>query len=175
MKTTKSSSPWYNGDPWGDDTSLLGTPLNIPVPSETSSFVQITSLPANGTVVLSDGSTPVTVGESLPPAQAAGLRFKPSGAASSSQLDFDEIAPSSSPTRWSIGLLFDVASNSIIPSGPSLVTGNTSDGAPPDDTDRLADAVAPAAAAPLAAASVNASSAAAMNISTPRQTAAAPA
>src|SRR3954470_877575 len=149
MKTTKSSTSWDNQDTSSDDISLLGTPLNIPVPSEASGIIQIRTLPANGTVVLADGSTPVTVDQSLTPAQAAELQFKPSGVGSSSQLSFDEVAPSSSPIHWSIGLLFDAVTNRITPTAPIAVTDDTSDGAQADDTDPMANAVAPAGTAPL--------------------------
>src|SRR6185437_8789180 len=66
-----------------DYNSVYGEALNLWVPSEeaSSAVIQVAALPTNGTVVLSDGSTRVTVGEQLTPAQAGGLRFKPNGAA----------------------------------------------------------------------------------------------
>ena len=77
-----------SSDTPGDYNSVFGIALNPDVPSEAPSSVtfQITALPTNGTVVLADGSTPVSVGQSLTPAQAAGLRVKPNGVAQSSQL-----------------------------------------------------------------------------------------
>ena len=73
----------------GDYNSVFGRALNITVPSEAPSSItlQVTALPTNGMVVLSDGSTPVSAGQSLTPAQAAGLRFKPNGVAQSSHVD----------------------------------------------------------------------------------------
>lgn len=39
--------------------------------------VTVTTVPANGTLLLADGSTVVTAGQTLTPTQAAGLQFKP--------------------------------------------------------------------------------------------------
>ena len=55
-------------------------------------------------MVLADGSTPVTVGETLATAQAAGLRVHPNGVQVSSELDFDVVASNSAPTHWRIAL-----------------------------------------------------------------------
>ena len=90
----------------GDYNSVFGMALNISVPSEAPSIVtfQVTGLPTNGTVVLSDGTTPVSVGQSLTPAQTAGLRFKPNGVAQNSQFDFDEVIPGRPATHRSINI-----------------------------------------------------------------------
>ena len=65
----------------GSYSAVLGTPMNIGVPSEAPSplTATLTGLPSDGTVVLEDGSTPVQVGQGLSMAQLAGLRFKPRG------------------------------------------------------------------------------------------------
>lgn len=60
----------------------LATPLGIATPVDinfTSSdlTIQITALPADGAVLLSDGTTRVTVGEMLTVAQLTGLLFQP--------------------------------------------------------------------------------------------------
>ena len=102
----------------GDYNSVFGKALNIAVPSEAPSrsvTVQVTELPTNGTVVLSDGRTPVRVGQSLTPAQAAGLRFKPNGVAQSSHFDFAEVIPGRPHTPKTINLPFDSKTKTITP------------------------------------------------------------
>ena len=58
------------------------TPIGIVPPSDanyaaSALSVTVTGLPTDGTVRLSDGTTPVTIGESLTVAQLTGLMFKP--------------------------------------------------------------------------------------------------
>ena len=60
----------------------LATAILIPAPSDTSYTSEqltiiVTALPSDGTVLLSDGITPVKVGEILTVAQLTGLRFRP--------------------------------------------------------------------------------------------------
>src|SRR5262249_6071395 len=138
-------NPVSNGDPPGSYSSVFGMPLDIIVPSEAPSpaTFQITALPTNAAVVLADGSTPVSVGQSLTPAQAAGLRIKPNGVAQSSHLDFNEVIPGMPSVPRSVNLPFDSNANSI-----TLPT--TSHIAP--DATALATA-APATAAPAMAGS----------------------
>src|SRR5262249_31578760 len=90
----------------GDYNSGFGHALNISVPSEAPSSVtfQVKGLPTNGTVVLSDGTTPVSVEQSLTPAQAAGLRVRPNGVAQNSQFDVDEVIPGQPVIRRSISI-----------------------------------------------------------------------
>src|SRR5262249_54808867 len=99
-------NPASKGDPPDSYNSVFGHALNINVPSEAPSSVtfQVTGLPTNGTVVLSDGTTPVSVGESLTPAQTAGLRDHPNGVAQNSQFDFDEVIPGQPVTHRSINI-----------------------------------------------------------------------
>jgi hypothetical protein len=64
------------------DENNGATPIGIVAPSDASYAVsqlsvKVTALPTDGAVLLSDGSTPVTVGESLTVAQLTGLEFKP--------------------------------------------------------------------------------------------------
>ena len=107
-------------EPPGDYNSRFGVSLGISSPSEARSrnIVQIIALPTNGVVVRSDGRTPVTVGESLIPSQAAGLRFKFSGVPVSSQLNYDVILPGGSLTHWSISLPFDPTTGTVTPAAP---------------------------------------------------------
>ena len=67
-------NPAPNGSPPDSYNSMFGKGLGINVPSEAPSFVtfQVAGLPTNGTVVLPDGTAPVSVGESLTPAPTAG-------------------------------------------------------------------------------------------------------
>jgi hypothetical protein len=121
-----------NGDPADSNDSVNGVPLNIAVPSGASSAVavQVTQLPTNGTLVLADGSTPVSLGESLTPEQTAGLRLNPNGVTESSQFDFDETIQGGSATPMAISLAFDPTTNSITPAstapGTAPVTSDPS-------------------------------------------------
>src|SRR4029077_1152761 len=56
--------------------------------------VTVTALPSDGTVVLADGITPVTLGETLTVAQLTGLKFRPSLASATATL---VIGPSNTP------------------------------------------------------------------------------
>jgi hypothetical protein len=111
----------------GDYNSVFGTALNLDVPSEAPSSVnfQITALPTNGTVVLADGSTTVSVGQSLTPAQAAGLRLKPNGVAQSSHFDLAEVIPGRPPIPRSVNLPFDPNTNTITPGATAAPTTTT--------------------------------------------------
>ena len=111
----------------GDYNSVFGIALNPNVPSEAPSFVtfQITALPTNGTVVLADGSTPVSVGQSLTPAQAAALRLKPNGVAQSSQVDFAQVIAGLPPIPRSITLPFDSTTNTITLGGTAAPASTT--------------------------------------------------
>ncbi|MGY4828688.1 VCBS domain-containing protein [Sphaerotilaceae bacterium SBD11-9] len=62
----------------GAEDSTLPIPLAGQDADGSIASVRITALPANGTVLMADGVTPVTVGQVLTPAQAAGLLFSPS-------------------------------------------------------------------------------------------------
>jgi hypothetical protein len=64
------------------DENSGATAIGIQAPSDASFAssalgVTVTGLPTDGTVLLANGSTPVTVGESLTVAQLTGLMFKP--------------------------------------------------------------------------------------------------
>ena len=86
--------------------SVFGRALNLAVPFEAATTtglkIQVTALPTNGNLVLSDGSTRVTVGEFLTAGQAAkACNFKPNGLAQSSHFDFDYVIPGIPPTHRS--------------------------------------------------------------------------
>jgi hypothetical protein len=99
-------NPASNGDPPDSYNSVFGKALGINVPSEAPSSVtfQVKGLPTNGTVVQSDGTTPVNMGESLTPAQTAGLRVMPNGATQNSQFDVDEVIPGQTVIHKSINI-----------------------------------------------------------------------
>ncbi|HOX66632.1 MAG TPA: Ig-like domain-containing protein, partial [Burkholderiaceae bacterium] len=61
----------------GDEDTLLPVSLTGTDADGTVQSVTVTTLPSNGTLFLHDGTTPVTVGTPLSPADAAQLVFKP--------------------------------------------------------------------------------------------------
>src|SRR6266566_2904780 len=59
----------------------LATAIAIPAPTDTdfassALLVTVMALPSDGMVLLADGSTPVTLGETLTVAQLTGLKFR---------------------------------------------------------------------------------------------------
>src|SRR5262249_52100995 len=53
-------------------------PIGIPAPSDASAVtITVTGLPSDGSILLPDGATPVTLGETLTTTQLAGLEFEP--------------------------------------------------------------------------------------------------
>jgi hypothetical protein len=95
----------------GGYNSVFGKALNIAVPSEARSnsvTVQVTELPTNGTVVLADGSTPISVGQILTFKQLSGLRFKPNPGAipQSSLFRWNETTPGGMITSRNVALPF---------------------------------------------------------------------
>ena len=69
------------------------TPIGIAAPTDanfaaTALSVSVTGVPTDGTVVLSNGTTPVTVGQSLTVAQLTGLEFVPTAGASAQSSSF---------------------------------------------------------------------------------------
>src|ERR1700693_6212989 len=82
----------------------LATPIAIPAPTDTNFassalVVTVTALPSHGTVVLADGITPVTLGETLTVAQLVGLKFRPTldGFSTSSTFAFTVSDPADNP------------------------------------------------------------------------------
>ena len=111
--TTLAAAPPVS--PPADYNSVYGEALNLWVPSEEGSpdTIQIMGLPTNGTVVLSDGTTRVAVGQQLTPAQAAGLRFKPNGVAQSSHFDYKLTAPGGLTASRSEALAIDPLTGTV--------------------------------------------------------------
>src|SRR6185437_15977573 len=73
--------------------NAAATAINIPAPTDpnyaaSQLTVTVTSLPTDGTVLLSNGTTPVTVGQSLTVTQLTGLEFKPTNGISSASSEF---------------------------------------------------------------------------------------
>lgn len=103
----------------GDYNSVFGKALNIDVPSEALSStltIEVTGLPTNGKkVVRSDGSTQVNVGDTLTPAEAAGLRFKGNGNGQSSHFDYDEVLPGRPHTPKTIDIPGDDSTDAVAP------------------------------------------------------------
>ena len=128
LVATAAQPAGSNGDTPGSYNAVFGMPLDIDVPSEAPSLfaVQVTALPTNGTVVMPDGSTPVSVGQSLTPAQAAGLRLKPNGVAQSSQFDFKAVIPGRPSIPASVKLPFNSTTNSITLPTASIIAPDTS-------------------------------------------------
>jgi hypothetical protein len=88
--------------------------------------VIVNSLPGDGTVYLSDGTTPVQVGEQLTVAQLTGLTFKPAAGQSSESSSFAYTVtdPSGLSTAGSATLAIGAASGS----SPTLTVGNVISG-----------------------------------------------
>jgi len=67
--------------------AISGAPtwIGIIPPTDASTYaIVVTGLPTDGTVLLSDGTTAVTTGQSLTTTQLTGLKFKPTGSAGES-------------------------------------------------------------------------------------------
>jgi hypothetical protein len=57
-----------------------------------ASAVTVTALPSDGTALLADGITPITLGETLTVAQLVGLQFRPTlDSFGTSSVDFDAL------------------------------------------------------------------------------------
>ncbi len=125
--TTLAAAPPVS--PPADYNSVYGEALNLWVPSEEGSpdTIQIMGLPTNGTVVLSDGTTRVAVGQQLTPAQAAGLRFKPNGVAQSSHFDYKLTAPGGLAASRSEALAIDPLTRTVTTptTGPIVAPSTT--------------------------------------------------
>ena len=121
------------GDPVTTPTALTvssgsaATPISIPMPTD-SAFtnsndlnVSVLSLPSNGIVSLSGGSTPVTVGEELTVAQLTTLTFEPTQglSADSSVFSYDIADPDDASTTGTVTL-------AIAGTGPSPVVDSLS-------------------------------------------------
>jgi len=107
------------------------TPIGIAAPTDPNYSaaqlaVIVNSLPGDGTVYLSDGTTPVQVGEQLTVAQLTGLTFKPVAGQSSESSSFTYTVtdPSSLSTAGSATLAIGAPSGSA----PTLTVSNVISG-----------------------------------------------
>ena len=103
------------------------TPINIQSPtdanySSSALNVTVTALPADGSVVLSNGTTPVTLGESLTVAQLTSLEFVPLPGASSqsSTFTYKVTDPSGSSSAGSAALGIGASSTSLMTTSAAL-------------------------------------------------------
>jgi Domain of unknown function (DUF4082)/Bacterial Ig domain/Cadherin-like domain len=109
------------------------TPIGILAPTD-SSFpssqltVKVTSLPTDGSVVLSDGTTPVTTGEVLSVAQLTGLEFVPTpGAfAQSSSFAYSVSDPTGSTASGSATLKIGANNTPLVATQTSLTVAENS-------------------------------------------------
>lgn len=117
LVATATQSAVSNGATPGSYNAVFGLPLDIDVPSEAPSSLtaQVTGLPTNGTVVMSDGNTPVSVGQSLTPAQAGEL--PDCSRASGSRWPEARLRGRPSPGG---GLSFSLQDNLLLDLGPAL-------------------------------------------------------
>jgi len=103
------------------------TPIGIAAPTD-SSFaasalsVQVTSLPANGTVLLLDGVTPVIAGGTLTSAQLAGLEFAPTpgAVAQTSSFTYNVSDPTGATTSGSATLGIGPSNAPLVTTGAKL-------------------------------------------------------
>ena len=105
----------------------LATPIDIQAPtdayySSSALNVTVTALPTDGSVVLSNGVTPVTLGEGLTVAQLTSLEFVPSPGVSSQSSSFSYTVtdPSGSSGTGSAVLAIGASSTSLVTTAASL-------------------------------------------------------
>jgi hypothetical protein len=113
------------------------TPIGIPAPTDATFAAsalgaKVTGLPTDGTVVLSDGVTAVTVGQSLTVAQLTGLEFKPtSGAfAQSSSFGYSVSDPTGATTSGGATLSIGASSAPLVTTPASLTVDENSGATP---------------------------------------------
>ena len=107
--------------------NALATPIDIQAPTDASYSssalnVTVTALPTDGSVVLSNGTTAVTLGESLTVAQLTGLEFVPTPGASSqsSTFGYKVTDPSGSSGTGSAALAIGTSSTSLMTTAAAL-------------------------------------------------------
>ena len=113
------------------------TPIGILIPTDASFAgsalnVSVTALPSDGKVVLSDGITPVSVGQSLTVAQLAGLEFVPTPGASgqSSSFKYSVSDPSGATTSGSATLGIGPSNAALVTTAQSLTVAENSGATP---------------------------------------------
>ena len=120
------------------DASFVSTALNA----------RVMALPTNGTVMLSDGSTPVTLGETLTIGQLTGLQFKPTPgvSAQSSSFTYNVTDPTGSTTAGNATLIVGPNNTPLVTTPQSLTVVANSAATPigivaPNDTNFAASAL----------------------------------
>src|SRR5437762_12929404 len=109
----------------------IPTPTDANFPASQLS-VTVTALPLNGAVLLADGTTPVSIGESLTVAQLIGLEFRPvpNSAGQSSDLAFTVSDPGGNTVSASATLAIDLSNTPPVATAPTASTNTASTGSP---------------------------------------------
>jgi hypothetical protein len=109
------------------------TAIGIPAPTDanfgsSSLSVTVSALPQDGTVVLSNGPTAVTVGEALTVQQLTGLEFvsTPGASATSSSFTYSVSDPSGATSSGSATLSIGAANAALVTTPASLTVGEDS-------------------------------------------------
>jgi hypothetical protein len=107
------------------------TPIGIAAPTDpnysaSQLTVEVASLPSDGTVLLSDGVTPVSVGQTLSVAALTTLLFAPTPnlASTSSNFLYTVTDPSGLSTKGSATVAIAATSGGISPDGSTLLAGS---------------------------------------------------
>ena len=113
------------------------TPIDIQAPtdanySSSALNVTVTALPTDGSVVLSNGVTPVTLGESLTVAQLTSLEFVPAPGASSQSSTFNYTVtdPSGSSSAGSAPVGIGASGTSLVTTPAALTVDENGGGTP---------------------------------------------
>src|SRR5215471_3741318 len=127
----------------------LATAIAIPAPTDTNFassalVVTVTALPSDGTVLLADGITPVTLGETLTVAQLTGLEFRPTldSFGTSSTFAFTVSDPASN-TASATATLAIGPSNTPLVTTPAGSTENSTSLTVPENSAATAIAIPP--------------------------------
>ena len=106
------------------------TAINIPAPSDpnyaaSQLAVTVTALPTDGSVLLSNGTTPVTVGETLTVAQLTGLEFQPTAGVFGQSSTFTySVKDPAGLTATGSETLKTAAGTGVSPDGTTLMEGS---------------------------------------------------
>src|SRR5215831_3588534 len=111
----------------------LTTAIAIPAPIDTkfassALVVTVTALPSDGTVLLADGITPVTLGETLTVAQLTGLKFRPTldSFGTSSTFAFTVSDPASNTASATATLVIGPSNTPLVTTPAGLTENSTS-------------------------------------------------
>src|SRR6516164_10518629 len=110
----------------------LATAIAIATPTDTSFassalVVTVTALPSDGTVLLADGITPVTLGETLTVAQLTGLKFRPTldSFGTSSTFAFTVSDPASNTASATATLVIGPSNTPLVTTPAGLTENST--------------------------------------------------